>query len=108
MKTLARFVIRPTDDGRGDLILGAMMKAQSASFLRPGVVYEIREILDMLTIKAVGETAIGVDARDSNIPYVHWSASADQILCYGSQFILTKDEYRKHCESTTEPKKDEP
>ena len=45
MKALARFAIRPADDGYtlGDLILGAMFREQDTSLLKPNHVYEIRD-----------------------------------------------------------------
>jgi hypothetical protein len=55
----ARFVIRPAGlPGQGDLLLGAMFVMQNKQLLRPGIVYEIREILDELVIVPLGPAAI--------------------------------------------------
>lgn len=96
MKTLARIVIRPNDDGRGDLILGAMMKAQNHDLLAPGMVYEIRECMGDLTISPVGEAAIGMTNKDTHLADHNWCQSVDNILdTSGGRFIMTKDEVKK-------------
>jgi hypothetical protein len=67
MQALARFAIRPADDGytSGDLILGAMFRDQSSGLLNPNHVYEVREVLGVLTLVEVGESAMGMYPPES-------------------------------------------
>lgn len=95
MITLARFVIRPTDDGRGDLILGALFKQQRPDLLRPGLVYEIREVMDTMVLTSVGDAAIGRNTKDSLMPHIHWLGTPDQILTSGGAHLLTREEYAR-------------
>lgn len=93
MKTLARFVVRPTMDGRGDMILGVMFKEQIPDVLAPNRVYEIREVMGVATLVDVGPSAIGDQPKDSLIPGVSWWSPAGDIPeLSGGQFILTRDE----------------
>ncbi len=95
MKPLARFVIRPDSKGKGDLIIGAMFKAQDANLLKPGVVYQVEESMGELVIRPVGEPALGESPSKSYIPEVSWMNSADHILeCSSGGYIMTRDEYK--------------
>jgi hypothetical protein len=90
LKDLGRFVIRPRADGKGDLILGALAQSQG-SHLKPGVVYEFREILDSLLIVEIGSAAIARE-REKNFP-VSWANDINTILETGKYHLLTKGEY---------------
>lgn len=92
MTPLARLLVRPTEDGRGDLILGVMFKKQVPDLLRPGLVYEVREVLGAAAIVSLGEAAIGRDAGASLIPGIHWLGTPDQILTT-RYWPLTRSEY---------------
>ena len=92
MQSLARFVIRPADGDKGDLLLGAMLKEQQPDLLRPGVVYEIREIFGVLTIAPIGEAAIG-PRRDTSMVGVNWAQDVSHLLnSANGQYLLTREE----------------
>jgi hypothetical protein len=103
MKTLARFVIRPADSqySKGDLILGAMFKEQDTNLLKPNYVYEIREILDTLTIVNMGESAMGMYPIEAQldsplrgmVSHVGWCSEVSYILSVGGgQHLVTRTE----------------
>lgn len=95
--TVGRFTIRPTTDGRGDLILGVMFKTQDGIELRAGHVYELREVLGVTTIVDVGPSAIALLPKDSYLPSTSWMNSVDDILgCSGGRFVLTREEAQQH------------
>jgi hypothetical protein len=98
MKTLARFTIRPHEDGKGDLILGALYKAQNADLLKPGVIYEIREVMGELQIVDVGASAIRLNMNLGPI-HVCWQHSVDYILSVsGKVHLLTENEFKEYSE----------
>ncbi len=91
---VSRFTLRP--DG---LVLGALFKDQPAGLLKPGVIYEIREVLGVLTIVEVGPAAIGHDRRDS-MTGVHWCNEVGFILNVGrGEHLLTQDEWTQAAEA---------
>jgi hypothetical protein len=93
MKTLARFVCRPTKDGRGDVILGVMFKDQNPDVLAPNRIYEIREIMGVATLVDVGEAAITDNPNTSLLPGCTWfSPFGDIPELSAGRFILTRDE----------------
>lgn len=101
MRTLGRFVIRPREEhGPGDLILGALFKHQNPDLLRPGLVYELRDVLDTLTIYPVGPTAIGHNRQTSRLTS-NWMHDVSAILdVEQGQHLLTIAEYAKLCDRT--------
>ena len=102
MKTLARFAIRPADNGytRGDLILGAMFKEQDTDLLKPNHVYEIREILGVLTLVDMGESAMGMyppqaqlDSPLRGLVSPGWCSEVGYVLgAGGGQHLVTRSE----------------
>lgn len=106
MKPLARFAIRPADDAyaTGDLILGAMFRDQSSGLLKPNHVYEIREVLGVLTLVEVGESAMGMYPSNATttsplkgmVPLVGWCSEIGYVLSVGQgQHLVTRDEFRR-------------
>lgn len=92
MIPLARFVIRPSTDSRGDLLLGAMLQVQAPELLRPNVVYEIQAILGELYIKPVGDAAIGLNRATSMID-TSWGDEVNNVIMrHPGRFLLTRDE----------------
>ena len=95
MKKIARFVLRDDPNEPACLILGA---AINPSPLKPGYVYEITEILDTLTIREVGPSAINGymnDPGSPDRPYITWGHSVDDILISGTGWhLMTPEEWR--------------
>lgn len=102
MKTLARFAIRPADNGytRGDLILGAMFSNQDTRLLKPNHVYEIREVLGVLTLVDMGESAMGMyppqaqlDSPLRGLVSPGWCSDVGYVLgAGGGQHLVTRSE----------------
>jgi hypothetical protein len=95
MEVLGRFVIRPKGDGKGDLILGALTTAQG-EFLKPGVIYQFKEILGTLMVVELGPAAIGdkvvPDKPVTRLMPVSWMSDVGIILNCGNRHLLTKSE----------------
>lgn len=95
MKTIARFVMRPSSPGGPvDLMLGAAFKEQRT--LKAGLVYEIREVLGDQVLVGVGPSAIGYDPKDSILP-VSWMNDVNHILHSSDgkgYHLLTVAEYK--------------
>ena len=95
MKTLARFVVRPAQNGKGDLILGVMFKDQNPEVLAPNRIYEVREIMGVATLVDMGEAAITDNPQTTMLSGCSWWSPAGDIPeLSGGRFILTKDEVR--------------
>lgn len=94
MQTLARFVIRPNEQGQGDLVLGAMFKAQNAELLSPNKVYEIREVVGTLMIVPVGDAHIANNKRPADDAHgICWGNDISYILDVGNgRHLLTVEE----------------
>ena len=102
MKTLARFVIRPADNGytRGDLILGAMLQEQDTELLKPNHIYEICEVLGVLTLVDMGESAMGMyppqaqlDSHLRGLVSPGWCSEVGYVLSAGGgQHLVTRSE----------------
>ena len=106
MKALARFAIRPADDGytQGDLILGAMFREQDTSLLKPNHVYEIREVLGVLTLVDMGESAMGTYPANATttsplkgmVPHTGWCSEVGYILEVSQgAHLVTRDEIQR-------------
>ena len=106
MKTLARFAIRPADNGytRGDLILGAMFKEQDTDLLKPNHVYEIREVLGVLTLVDVGESAMGMYPAECKtdtplkgmVSHAGWCSEVGYVLSVGGgRHLVTREECQR-------------
>lgn len=94
MNPEGRFVVRPTQDGKGDLIVGSMYRCQK--LIKPGVVYQINNILDTLVIKELGTSVMGQVAIPSNQTGigVGWLNDVNSILSFADKhWILTRHEY---------------
>lgn len=89
--TVARFTVRPTKGGRGDLILGAMFKHQGDT-IKPGRIYELREILETIVLVDIGPAAISDDPKTSYTREVSWGNDVNYILDMGSGHLLTVGE----------------
>ena len=80
-----------------------MFKTQNSDLLKPGIVYEIREVMDTLVIVPVGPSLLSAsrtspDAGDT-LYGVSWSNDVSYILeCVGKHLILTRDEYLEQYE----------
>ena len=102
MQTLARFAIRPADNqyDKGDLILGAMFREQDTSLLKPNHVYEIQEVLGVLTLVDMGESAMGMyppgaqlDSHLRGLAYPGWCSDVSHVLgAGGGQHLVTRSE----------------
>lgn len=106
MKALARFAIRPADDGykQGDLILGAMFREQDGNLLKPNHVYEIREVLGVLTIVDMGQSAMGMypayatttSPLKGMVPHAGWCSEVGYVLSVGQgMHLVTRNEIRR-------------
>jgi hypothetical protein len=110
MRTLARFAIRPADDtyAKGDLILGAMFREQDTNLLKPNHVYEIREILGVLTLVEVGESAMGMCPPEATAQGVRkglvgpgWCSEVGWVLSVGGgQHLVTRAEMERSAFAT--------
>jgi hypothetical protein len=111
MRTLARFAIRPADDtyAKGDLILGAMFREQDTNLLKPNHVYEIREILGVLTLVEVGESAMGMYPAEAHInsslrgmvSHAGWCSEVGYVLSAGGgQHLVTRSEKERDAFAT--------
>jgi len=109
MRSLARFTIRPSDGSytRGDLILGAMFRSQDAELLKPNHVYEIRDVLGVLTIVDLGESAMGMYPAEATttsplkgmVPHVGWCSDVGHILSVArGAHLLARTEIGAHGE----------
>ncbi len=95
MNKIGRIVIRPAFDneGRGDLIIGGLMKNQAASPLKAGHVYEISTFDGAIILTDKGPSAISRNAKDQILPHGHWLTEIGQLLAIlGKRILQTKDE----------------
>lgn len=94
MNLEGRFTVRPNGHGQGDLIIGTLYRSQK--LLKPGIVYELSNILDTLTIKECGVSVLGdklVPATKTGIG-VSWYNDVNSILSFaGKYWMLTRQEY---------------
>jgi hypothetical protein len=84
VKTQARFIVRPADEEgkQGDLMVGSLFKG--ASELKPNYIYEIVEIMGVLTLKELGESSMTKNA---------WMREyAELMVTHKTQMTLTKRE----------------
>ena len=105
MKSLARFAIRPADDTyqKGDMIIGALFKEQDATLLKPNHVYEIQEIMGVLTLVDMGESAMGmypVEAKTCSPAKgwvtPGWCSEIGHLLSVGQgNHLITRDEIQR-------------
>lgn len=92
MTSQARFVCRPLPDGRGDLILGAMTKSQNG-LLKPGMIYEIVDVLGELVLKEIGPAAIKAGGESLRAVGASWSNEFGHIpTLTGGRYLLTQNE----------------
>ena len=98
MRPIARIVIRGADENDG-LIVGAALKG-SRDVLKPGMVYELWEILGETVIKEIGKTCIGQTVHDPDCMYgACWGQDIGHLLrCAGKYLMVTQDEYKAICE----------
>lgn len=96
MKTIARFITRPNSpkkDAQVDLIVGACFSSQTD--LKPGKVYEIREIMGELQIVEVGDSVVSFKKKD-NITGCNWYWSIHDIMAHLGKYLwLTRKEYQQ-------------
>lgn len=105
--TVARFVTRMQGEGDG-MFIGTLMQSGRAAF-KPNTVYEIRDVMGVLTIVEVGQgVGAGSDNCVSNMmsegktPF-HWCCEIGYIIdCYGKIMFLTYEEYKEHCRQSWE------
>lgn len=91
--TLARFVIRPSTKGQGDLLLGVMIK--TSGVLKPDRVYELREVMGVAVLVDVGPSAIRTDPKKSLL-HCSWAWTVNDILDgMRGRFVLTVAEAEK-------------
>lgn len=87
MKTVARILTRLQGEGDG-LFLGALFKGGSAYF-KPNTIYEIRDVLGVLTIVEVGRaTGAGSDncssrTLDHKKTQFSWFSDISHVMCLG-------------------------
>lgn len=90
---LARLVIR--DEGKDHPpVLGLLSCLRGQTFFEKGMVYEVRETLDTITIVKIGPSAVagtGSTIHDSPI-YAHWGWDVGSLLSRGPILFLTHQE----------------
>lgn len=107
INTVARFVTRLQGEGDG-LFIGSLLKS-GQGVLKPNTVYEIRDVMGVLTIVEVGQgVGAGSDNCVSNMmsegktPF-HWACEIGHIIgCYGKIMFLTYEEYQSYCKELWE------
>ena len=100
MKTIARILTRLQGEGDG-LFIGALFK-DGIGLLDPNSIYDIREVLGVLTIVKAGE-AVGTNAGPSGIirnyddgNLFHWASEISHVIAQGSEIFLTREELLAH------------
>jgi hypothetical protein len=98
MKTIARLLTRFQGEGDG-LFIGALFKA-GEGVLKPNTIYEIKDIMGVLTIVEAGratgaghENCSGTKCNDNGIQF-HWSTSIANVIDHGASIFLTEEEYK--------------
>lgn len=95
MRTVARFVTRPTGDGRSDIILGALMAHQEGD-LKPNTVYEIYDCLGVLGIREVGESLVSEKSVSDSPIRVTWCQQYQDVgIQAGKYLLISRQEYEK-------------
>lgn len=94
VRPVARLVTRIAgDDGTTtDLALMGVFRGQTA--LKPGRIYEIRDIFGDLQIVDVGPSAIGRECADSMLPDLNWGRSVGELV-RDNHIYLTREEYQQ-------------
>lgn len=97
MKPVARFAVR---EGDGKLILGVNLVGHGSP-LKPGVVYQVEDVLGELVIREIGPCAIGptINTPDKSHDSC-WGHKAGMIIAYGYH-LMTEGEYHWLCEDST-------
>ncbi|MBW4460525.1 MAG: hypothetical protein KME47_09830 [Nodosilinea sp. WJT8-NPBG4] len=85
MKSVARFTIRPNGD-KDDLILGGVSRD---SPLKSGRIYEIREILGVLTIVDLGPSEIKIKRNRTG---ASWNCDINGIITNGLNYALMTEQ----------------
>lgn len=106
-KTVARIVTRFQGEGDG-LFLGALMRG-GRDHLKPNTIYEIRDVMGVLTIVEAGRATGACSGEDSNCSsetmqdprcQFSWAMDIGNILSqYNKTMFLTETEYIQLCES---------
>jgi len=101
MKSIARFITRPSNipGSTPDLLIGGFYRNNDV--IPAGRVFEIREVLGVLTIVDLGPSALGVDLQENSVRGdICWSNSVSHLLeVGGTTLLLTKQEYRTYTAS---------
>lgn len=96
-RPVARFATRDEGNYAGKIPLMIIGWTQIGG-LKPGMVYEVQEILGELVVVEIGPSCLrknNSDERDlSEAPYEAWSCSVENLIFAGSHFVLTPDEYK--------------
>lgn len=98
MKTVARMITRPVDDGSDAPNLGLVAFFHGQSALKANRVYEIREVLGELVVVDIGENVLvgKTEAERKGMPC--WGQDVSTILNQGGRNLyLTKAEYASIC-----------
>ena len=92
---ICRIVTRPNvETGKVELLLGV-----NKGVLKAGIIYEIEEILGVLTLKEIGKTSVTQNRQDTNNYSICWGNLAGEIIENGSH-LLTEEEFEIMCRST--------
>lgn len=103
---LARIVIR--DEGPDNQpTIGLLAPLRGQGFFEKGMVYEVRETFDTITIVKIGPSCIApVRIADSPIRR-SWAEDIGTIICMGSMIFATMDEAIAHQKAMAEKYKDD-
>lgn len=95
--TVARIVTRLQGEGDG-LFVGALFKNGRKHF-KPNTIYEIRDIMGVLTIVEVGratgagpDNCISTKLHDKGTQF-SWCSNIGSVIDHGESIFLTSDEY---------------
>lgn len=89
---VARFIIRPTEDNKADIILGVMYNSDAAqNQLKPNVIYEIQDIMGELVVVEVGDSELKLEVNRTGVTWNH--AVGDIIDVAGKYIFLTGREF---------------
>ena len=95
MKQVARFVCRPTNEGKADV--GIFLCFKQNEELQPNRVYEIQEILGELVIKDIGPSIL-TDPCANGPNGAGWArAYGEQLSVFGATSLLTQEEWKEAC-----------
>jgi hypothetical protein len=102
IKSVGRFVTRPIGDGNSDLLLGSLMKGMS-DYLIANYIYEIREVLGVLTIVPIGDCMVPESNINGSSLSCTWGMEYQYVgQVAGKWLLVSKQEYEELNNDTDE------